>query len=189
MNPANLRSEEVDDLIDSYKSALRKLEYKALKTQETIAELVIQKRGGPDASMPGVSPASYENPYERSASMDYGMDYGMGSYSQRMQQQRKRVKAYKLSSWDEFLLDTLIAEDRMLLSPELIEIGEKRNRDEKYGMSDTQVKSKVSATIHKLSNKHGAIHKYNIMGRGYAYGLPEWFLPNGDLKTEYHDKL
>ena len=90
----------------------------------------------------------------------------------------------KLSPWDQFILTTLEEGDKVLIMSEFLEIV-KENLAEAKGWTEAKIKSKLNAVFHKLANKKGSIVKVSFQGRGFAYALPRWLNPAGELKKKY----
>lgn len=90
----------------------------------------------------------------------------------------------KLSPWDEFIMTALEEGDQVLIMSEFLEIV-KNNFSEAKGWSEAKIKSKLNAVFHKLANKKGSIVKISFEGRGFAYALPNWLNPAGELKKKY----
>ena len=96
--------------------------------------------------------------------------------------QVRRVR--KLSPWDEFIITTLQTKDKVLIMSEFLDIVKSDFAGAK-GWTEAKIKSKLNAVFHKLANKKGNIIKVSFEGRGFAYALPKWLNPAGELKKKY----
>jgi hypothetical protein len=95
---------------------------------------------------------------------------------------------YKLSTWDNFILESLKDAGNVLINSDLQDrIGDWMKK-EGIKADENTAKAKISRSIHKLANKKGDIVKTKYEGRGFAYGLKDWFNPNGSLKRKYQRK-
>lgn len=102
----------------------------------------------------------------------------------------KDAKGYRLSDWDQFVLDTLAQEDRLLSKAELDQHAEKWVAESGKEVSAEDRYNKIARVLHKLANRHERIKKFNTPGRGYSYALPEWFFTSsGELKTKYRKQM
>ena len=89
---------------------------------------------------------------------------------------------YRLSKWDEMLLAGLRNSGRVMRKQDLDSwFASQKDAD----LPADQVYTKVSRVIHKLANKRGVVRKVNVEGRGFAYGLAEWFTPTGRVKAAH----
>lgn len=98
---------------------------------------------------------------------------------------RKRVvktDGYRLSEWDNFIMNALDNQGIILRNADLYELAKDWDVAKKEKLSNTEIRGKLSRSIHKLANKRGYIYKVKFPGRGNAYALPDWFTSNGKLK-------
>ncbi len=98
---------------------------------------------------------------------------------------RKRVvktDGYRLSDWDEFILGSLKDQGIILRNADFYELAKDWVKKKKMKLDKTEIRGKISRSIHKLANKRGDIIKVKYPGRGNAYALPEWFTEDGKLK-------
>ena len=79
---------------------------------------------------------------------------------------------YRLSEWDNFVLDTIKGKNKIVITKELIDQAPKYFK--KPRLQETEIKNKLNRSLHKLANKRKAILKVPYEGRGHAYALPEW---------------
>ena len=96
---------------------------------------------------------------------------------------RKKTGGYKLSNWDTFIIGAIDSAKKPLINSELLE--EAQKDDISNGMSEDDLKVKISQSIHKLANKRSTLSKTKYEGRGYAYATENMVFSNGKLKKEY----
>ncbi|MCB0596246.1 MAG: hypothetical protein H6557_24895 [Lewinellaceae bacterium] len=94
----------------------------------------------------------------------------------------KEDTGYRLSEWDQFVIDSLKTKQQALITNDFLEIA-KGNPDIKSG--EAQIKVKLNRSLHKLSNKKGALVKVEHSGRGYAYALADWVNAKGELPKKF----
>jgi len=92
---------------------------------------------------------------------------------------------YRLSEWDNFVLDSLENFGKVMINSELYDLALQKNEADKMGLTDEDVRGKLVRSIHKLANKRMEIAKAPFPGKGYAYGLSSWFSGSGNLKKTY----
>ncbi len=91
----------------------------------------------------------------------------------------------KLSEWDLFMMNSLKKKKKVLINSELLALAQKKVDKEGLNMSSAQVKSKVAATLQKLTAKKDELKKVKYAGRGFAYALKEWLDEDGNLDEKY----
>ncbi len=214
MSNPNLNSLEIRDLINRYKSELRKLDFQVEKTQSTISDLEAQlgermRYEETESSATGEEPGSVtrsaapakkrgrgrprksdkaaSNGHQAKKKGSSGKGKKAGPVAKAPIGPKPMKRKRKLSEWDEFVLDTLEKNKTALISSELLDKAEKKNK-RKTGsdkLTDLQLKRKLNQVLHKLANKRGAIVKTQYAGKGFAYGLPDWYDDSGQLKPEF----
>ncbi|MEO0472270.1 MAG: hypothetical protein AAF206_21780 [Bacteroidota bacterium] len=98
-------------------------------------------------------------------------------------------KGYRLSVWDEFVIDTIGAADKLLGKKDIDEAALANKAKLDADMEDKQVVIKIANVLHKLSNTRDTLKKYSMGGRKAYYGLKEWFFDNtGEIKKKYIPK-
>ncbi|TVR82840.1 MAG: hypothetical protein EA409_03985 [Saprospirales bacterium] len=103
---------------------------------------------------------------------------------------RKRVvktDGYRLSDWDTFIVRSLEDTDRILRNADFYELAKEWIKTTGEEIDNTEIRGKISRSIHKLANKRGYIIKVKYPGRGNAYALPDWFTKDGKLKKMHAD--
>lgn len=103
---------------------------------------------------------------------------------------RKRVvktDGYRLSDWDTFIMTSLEDTGRILRNADFYELAKEWIKTTGEEIDNTEIRGKISRSIHKLANKRGYIIKVKYPGRGNAYALPDWFTKDGKLKKMHAD--
>ncbi|MEZ5042989.1 MAG: hypothetical protein R2828_24045 [Saprospiraceae bacterium] len=200
---------EIKQLINVFNSELRQLNYRTLSIQKNIEQLeqalskVVEVESSsmiepmmvlaqtaplakePKAATPKAAPAAKEEEAIKPATIK-------SSTTSKTKTPKKVAmpkpvvarRRRKLSPWDEFIMTALEEGDQVLIMSEFLEIV-KNNFSEAKGWSEAKIKSKLNAVFHKLANKKGNIVKISFEGRGFAYALPNWLNPAGELKKKY----
>ncbi|MDG1296363.1 MAG: hypothetical protein P8P48_04435 [Saprospiraceae bacterium] len=104
---------------------------------------------------------------------------------------RQRIveNGYKLSDWDNFVIETLNKKQIVLITKDFIEASKLRSESEKSKFDEAKVKNMLNRSLHKLSNKRGDIIKTKYNGKGFAYALPKWVSNSSKkLKKKYQRK-
>jgi hypothetical protein len=209
MQKIHLSKVEINDLINKYQSELRKLEFQAARTRITIqqlmeqlAESVDQEETSPinfganrlaevEAPAPPPPPADPKRPRKRisrSKKKAPKIEVSEVEAQKPSRKPRKRVRkkgGYRLSDWDNFILDTLQEEQKIMINADFLDKGIAWQNTQDNPMTPTEIKGKISRSIHKLANKRKAIIKVNFPGKGYAYALTNWVTKSGNLKKKY----
>ncbi|MFK7949253.1 MAG: hypothetical protein AB8G11_16800 [Saprospiraceae bacterium] len=82
-----------------------------------------------------------------------------------------RRYGFKLSAWDEVMLDALVGITEPINSGALLEIFEDANNGLENPLDDKQLRNALSRTVHKLANKKDVVLKENFGGKGFLYTL------------------
>lgn len=94
---------------------------------------------------------------------------------------------YKLSEFDEMIMEALRAKNHVLINADFIEyITDKLIAAGKPEEHD-EIKKKVSRSLHKLTAKRNDLTQVEHSGRGLAYAYPEW-VKNGRTKPQFRRK-
>jgi hypothetical protein len=78
---------------------------------------------------------------------------------------------YRLSDWDQVLIDAVNKARQPLKKTELDALFQGHDLAKKAKMDDEAVYTKVSRVLHKLANKRGILKKVPTEGKGFAYTL------------------
>ncbi len=189
---------EIEQLISVYHSELRQLNYRVLSVRKNIEQLetalskqsttqrqsvvatpavVATKPVAPEVAAPNLAPPAPVKPSSSTSGPRAPKKVNMPDPVQ-----VRRVR--KLSPWDEFIITTLQTKDKVLIMSEFLDIV-KADFEGAQGWTEAKIKSKLNAVFHKLANKKGNIVKISFEGRGFAYALPKWLNPAGELKKKY----
>jgi uncharacterized coiled-coil protein SlyX len=173
---------EIDDLITAYKSSLKKLRFQMDHTTQTLRDLQEMRELKKEKMTP--------QPKEKKAAVEGEEKVKPAKKTPGRKPGRKkksvRSQGYRLSDWDNSIIETIRANDKPMTSGDLVvaimekEAAEGANPDEKL------TKGKVARSLQKLANKRGTLRKHPTRGKGFAYGLGEWFFAKtGKLKKAY----
>ena len=195
-----------NEIIEELLKQESKLSRKAAKAIEKAAKSALRPKRGPGrppksdkpAEEPGVAPKQRGRPPKAaSAAVEAPKRRGRPpkaksatkstakSSARSAKSKSGNAEGYRLSDWDNLLLDTLEQKGKALKKVEIDEIFKDFAKTVEPGWSDAQVYTKASRVIHKLANKRGVIRKQDIPGKGYAYGLSTWFAKNGKIKKDH----
>lgn len=177
MQNVNLSIFEVKDLMAKYQSELRKVAFEKARLEAAIRDLQALLQSGPSEdviqaiSNSTSSPitSSEEVPLEK-ASISIKDDNTIRELVNRKSKKRPS-KGYRISDWDKLLLDSLAKSNDSVPIWILLEIFGRRNVEEGLGLTEEQVRGKLSRSLHKLGNKRGVIKKVPYEGKGFAYKL------------------
>ena len=193
---------EIEQLISVYHSELRQLNYRVLSVRKNIEQLESaltkvspNQRAKIVSAPPVVAKAAPQTASFQSATAYTGaaaapaapaIESSTSTAPKKVSMPEPVVvrRKRKLSPWDQFILTTLEEGDKVLIMSEFLEIV-KENLAEAKGWTEAKIKSKLNAVFHKLANKKGSIVKVSFQGRGFAYALPRWLNPAGELKKKY----
>ncbi len=202
MNISSLNKEEAQDLLEHYKSELNKLAFQMNKANEVISEIEkhLKKRGNQNGNGRIVkSNGRVSNKISRTAQPEKrqaqikkvsdNVTIVIPPISTRKKFTKKKTNGYRLSEWDNFILETLAAHNKPLVNSDFNTLALEHAKSTKSTDTPEQIRGKIIRSIHKLANKRKAIKKHNISGKGYAYGLAEWFNTAGNLRKAYKNEL
>lgn len=97
----------------------------------------------------------------------------------------QKVGGYRLSEWDNLIINGIKSADRALIKSELLELAFAKNNAEKLGMDEQELNVKISQSLHKLANRRDDLVKVSFPGRGFAYAIPSWMTNKGELPRKY----
>ena len=212
MNISSLKKEEAQDLLEHYKSELNKLAFQMERTNDVIFKIEnhLKKKGTKNSNgstmrytkVAGrtnrrvkLNTVKKSNPTQqgkRQAKVEKISDnvtIVTPPASTRKKFTKKKTRGYRLSEWDNFILETLAAHNKPLVNLDFNTLALEHAKSIKSTDTPEQIRGKIIRSIHKLANKRKAIKKHNISGKGYAYGLAEWFNSAGNLRRAYKKEL
>jgi len=165
---------EIDDLINAYRSSLKKLRFEMAQINEAIESLQEMKaiKETPKEAKPA-PPAQKKTATAKARP----------AKKKKRGRKPRKTKGYRLSDWDNQLIEVIRENNQPMASAELLDamasrMGEVENME--------QLKGKIARSLQKLANKRGVLGKASSRGRGYVYGLSDWFFArSGRLKKAY----
>ncbi len=191
---SHLTKLEIEDLINRYRSEMRKLQYQINNVQHAINDLYSLM---PDSgSVNGASPAkpaasapstmsTVDSPAKPAAAKEKVTTAQEEEEDEDDLNIEQLGKGYRLSDWDLLIINALKSEKKVLINSDLFEAGRRKVEKDGVKMSDQDIKGKLNRSLHKLANKRGALKKIPHTGRGFAYALSTWVDKNGNLKDKY----
>jgi hypothetical protein len=208
----SLTTQEIDELIASYISARSKLQFQINLINQTISGLKEQKQTAPlerkirkqvvkVAELSETDALEVSEAPRRGRSKKVTAADDLTAVKEKKSRGRKPAKAgrkkrkvksdgYRLSDWDDFIIRSIAESNRPLVNSEIFDACKARSEGEGMELSNIQIQGKIARSLHKLSNKRKTLRKLDIPGRGFAYGLGEWFFSKtGKLKKVYYKGL
>ena len=180
MNSTGLTNLELQDLINKYKSELRKLDYQIADVTATIAELEELLETDLKRQDTAVT-------IRKKRKRKPGRPSKIKTET-REKIKKSRKEGYSLSVWDKFVLDGIKDSGKVLINTELLDIVKQKAIEKKIFTNDYLIKEKLNRVLQKLANRRKNIVKVKYQGRGFAYALPKWVNPNGSLDKQYEKK-
>ena len=161
----NLSFLEKRELLEKYRSDLRKVDFERNNLAQIIARLEKELHlpaGAATEDAPATRTAAVSAPkapraYTKSSSENTA--------------QKQETYGIKLSDWDVLMLNTLETITEPLNSGALLEIFEAANADLPKPLDEKQLRNALSRTVHKLANKKDIVLKENFPGKGFLYTL------------------
>jgi hypothetical protein len=195
MSKTQLSSSEIQDLINRYLSELKKLEFQVDDVKITIVHLenLLESVNGREKSavtkvkakklsavaLKPASPPALKGKRGRPRKIK-----AKTSVSQKPSKKETK-KGYKLSSWDQYVIDSINQAGKVLITQEIIDFVKNKTMKAGLNSSDEEVKNKVTRSLQKLANRRNDIAKIAYKGKGFAYALPDWLNPKGKLDNKF----
>jgi hypothetical protein len=172
MQQVNLNFLEKRELLEKYRSDLRKVDFE----RNYLTQLILQLENElqiPSAVAPQQRNVQYSAPRTAAAAASKAPKQKRSYLKSNSEDALKKQEFYgiKLSSWDVLMLDTLENITEPLNSGSLLEIFEAKNESLAKPLDDKQLRNALSRTVHKLANKKDVILKDNFEGKGFLYTL------------------
>ncbi len=98
---------------------------------------------------------------------------------------KDRSSGYRLSKYDELILQALDDRNKVMITNELQDFVEEQIRNEGQPVDPEEVRLRISRSLQKLVNRRKDLIKVPYEGRGFAYGRQNWFNKEGELKSKY----
>lgn len=161
-NYGSLKEFDILDLLNEYKSEMRKLSYKVEFVKDKIKELedLLQETKFSNESQ-GVTILKSSKPYKQIR------------------------KPYPLSAWDKFIIETIAENGKATLSKVIYTTTIEKAKASGIFSTDQKAMAKINQCLVKLTSRRDDIKKVKYKGRGNAYALPAWFDEKGKLKKEH----
>lgn len=157
---------DILDLLDEYKSELRKLKFKFDHVQERIKELEMTLK-----ELKQVSKIQDKELKIEKVKISEAHDDG-------------RRKPYPLSDWDKAIIGSIQEAGKALISKEILNTITEVAKAEGFFKDDQHTKIKLNQCLVKLANRRNDIVKLHFHGRGFMYAMPDW-VEGRALKKEY----
>jgi len=181
MKNIELSIHEIRGLIKKYESELRQINYQATRTKQILLELKTSLRNHKSH----LAEESRTQNYMTSSDIREPHFEAELDVTEPVSSIRLPVYGYRLSTWDQFLLNSLDQAEYILESSDFLSLAKKEQFHVSEGLNEEQIKGKISRSLHKLVNKKELIIKVNTPGKGYAYALNTWLDDTGKLLKKY----
>ena len=204
MSTTQLSSLEIQDLINRYSSELKKLNFQVIEVQSTIQDLTallnaVQKQESKVLSKRGRKPRTTTGKLQAPQSTVIKSKRGRKPKSsasvtspETSTRKSKAIsgketgqKGYKLSAWDEAVIESLRENGKAMITSELVEATGKKAASLGLSQNAEEVKLKVVRSLQKLVNRRGDLRKVKFKGKGFAYAVPDWLSEKGRLLKEH----
>lgn len=176
-----LGTKNIELLLNQYRSERKRLIFQLGKVRETITQL--KSIRSKEAKVEPVDIPKRGPGRPRKIPLD-------GAVPARRSGKRRRSGGYRLSDWDNVVIDAITKEG---LLPKQVILERVRSWVKQQGMrmSAADVEVKVTRVLQKLSGTRGLLGTHRTgLQRGYHYGLKEWFFTSsGALRKQHLDKL
>ncbi|HRY98421.1 MAG TPA: hypothetical protein P5550_05115 [Bacteroidales bacterium] len=173
---------EIDELLVAYRSSLKKMRFELNQLTDTITALQEMKKERQEAKEAKVAARAEAKAEARAAKK------AAKPAAKKAKRGRKpsRTKGYRLSSWDNYLVELIRENGKPMTSAELLAMAGARAAENKTAFDEEKMKGKIARSLQKLANKRGVLGKASARGKGFTYGLGEWFFArSGRLKKAF----
>lgn len=179
-----LNPEEINELLVQYRSERRRLSFQLERVREAIKDLRAARGDGDQGDEEGV--------VRRGPGRPRGS--GTKRYRRKPGRRKKRTISgggYKLSPWDEMVIEAIKKRDQLLPKSEILKAASVWAKKNEPKMTAQEVEAKITRVLQKLSGKRGVLGTHRSgLRRGYHYGLKEWFFSSsGLLRKQHYEKL
>lgn len=190
-----LGTKNVELLLNQYRSERKRLIFQLSRVRETITHLKsIRAKEAKEAPVDGVKrgpgrPRKNASPDQAESAVRRLGKTGATAPGKRGRKQA-RAGGYRLSPWDDMVV-AAISKEGLLPKEVIMERARAWAKTNARKMSATDVETKVTRVLQKLSGKRGVLGTHRTgLRRGYHYGLKEWFFAStGALRKQHLDKL
>jgi len=170
-----LNEQDIERLLDEYRSEKRKLIFQLDKVRDAIKELKSTR-------------------VEKEEARVAAKEGRKRTYRKRKPGRRKKrtvVGGYKLNDWDKMVIELIEKENKLLTKAEILKECKAWARRKYPKMKAAEVEAKLTRVLQKLAGKRGILggHRTGLI-RGYHYGLSDWFFASsGKLMKIHYPKL
>lgn len=161
---------DILDLLNDYKSELKKLKYKTDSVKYRIAELEDQLK--------------VKREEMRVKATQTGEIFKRRGRPPKPEFMKQVRKPYPLSDWDRFILDGIKDAGKVLINQEIMDNMINGAKEKGIFKDLSDVKIKLNQHLVKLANRRGDLVKVKYKGRGHAYAMKEW-MDGRKLMPEY----
>ncbi len=187
MRKTRLSSSEIQDLINKYQSELKKLEFQIEDVKSTIADLenwlesvelsektALAKMGRKrkKTSITVSEPGAKRTKRGRPARKDTKSSDATITSEKSRTKKIKSTKGYKLSKWDEWVIEAITQKGKPQITKGIIESVKISSKGTGLQSNDEEIKNKVIRSLQKLANRRSDLIKVPYKGKGYAYAVP-----------------
>ncbi|MBN1599387.1 MAG: hypothetical protein JW894_13925 [Bacteroidales bacterium] len=190
MSKTQLSSSEIQDLINKYNSELKKLQYQVDEVIYTIRELermLVSVEGREKEALSKLH-SKKEKPVKLKSAKKRGRPRKVISVTDTSASTKTTKKGYKLSKWDEMVIEGIKTSGKVLLTSELVDFAIKKSKKQGSAVNEEEAKNRVVRSLQKLVNRRHDLAKVKYRGKGFAYALPEWVNARGTLDKQFSRK-
>ena len=172
-----LSDTEIDELLATYRSQRKQLNYQMGLIQTAIKDLKDTRARKEERA---IERAEQRANAPRKAKRKPGR-----------RKKRTVQGGYKMNPWDQFIVDTITTHDRLMTKAELIDISKDWIKQNAIKATAAEREVKITRSLNKLGGKRNDIGKHRTgVGRGLHYGIGDWFFSNsGKMKAVFKDKI
>ena len=192
-----LKETEIEDLILTYQSELAKLEFRASEVKSVLDDLRqhlagMKKKAMPIARKPRTAKVAVVKPVQEAPVAKPEKKIiapkkiaAKKTKAKPVRKSAPKAAGYKLSSWDELVIESIKKSKKALRTKEITELVLKGAT--KSGLSDNAdlASNKVIRSLQKLANRRNDLTKVNFPGKGFIYAMPAWVDADGKLKDSF----
>ena len=163
-----LSKEELQQLIDAYRTELRLLTYRTKQVTGQLKGLAKEERTAKPKKGPGRPAKKAAGKRGRPVKKAAGKRGGPAKkVAGKRGRPAKKAGGYRLNVWDEIVLKTLRGKKKAGVFSDFF--GAAKRTSAARGLSQKDLYARINQSLHKLANKRGAIKKVEHEGRGFGY--------------------
>ncbi|MBP6310940.1 MAG: hypothetical protein WAR83_00410 [Flavobacteriales bacterium] len=186
MATRRLTPKDAEQLLAQYRSERRRLNFQLEKVRAAIAEIkgsvvpvepgdgVVRLKRGP--GRPRKDPSQLKSAKRISG-----------------KRKKREIKdgGYRLSSWDQLVIDTITKADQLITKGRLLKAAIVWAKKNEPSMTAKDVEDKLTRVLQKLSGKRQILGTHRTgMIRGYHYGIMKWFFASsGKLRKQHFERI